>query len=284
MIAQIRAAPTNTMGWFEEDLATAWKHIFPITLSSVITGNLPLDHQVGVRTPNPWWKFLIHTLLILEKEAQKLNRLRRPLVMPHLDESGWLIQERRVIDFKGSVSMHMGNMPTMKLFQILKPIKRCDLLLCYREEIQGILNYMAMWKPNWVASKDLLRRLGWSMIALAKIGSNSMEIPNNHCSQMNILLWNCRCALNRDFKRRVFEMAVNHFPSVMVITETRVGGDRAAKIIEGLPFDGFFAIDTIGYAGGLWLLWKREEVEVFVLASTKQEIHATIKVCNSDLT
>ncbi|XP_050269430.1 uncharacterized protein LOC126713652 [Quercus robur] len=266
------------MGWFEEDLAIAWKHIFPITLSNVITGNLLLGHQAGVRTPNPWWKFLIHTLLILEKEAQKLNRLRRPLVMPHLDESGWLIQERRVIDFKGSVSMHMGNMPTMKLFQILKPIKRFDLHLCYREEIQGILNYMAMWKPNWVASKDLLRRLGWSMIALAKIGSNSMEIPNNHCSQMNILLWNCRGALNRDFKRRVFEMAVNHFPSIMVITETGVGGDRAAKIIESLPFDGFFAIDTIGYAGGLWLLWKREEVEVFVLASTKQEIHATIKV------
>lgn len=63
-----------------------------------------------------------------------------------------------------------------------------------------------------------------------------------------------------------------------------MGGDRAAKIIEGLPFDGFFAIDTIGYTEGLWLLWKREEVEVFMLASMEQEIHATIKECNSDLT
>ena len=101
---------------------------------------------------------------------------------------------------------------------------------------------------------------------------------------MNILLWNCRGALNGDFKRRVFEMAVNHFPSIMVITETRVGDDRAAKIIEGLPFDGFFVIETIGYAGRLCLLWKKEEMEVFVLATTEQEIHATIKVCNSDLT
>ena len=70
----------------------------------------------------------------------------------------------------------------------------------------------------------------------------------------------------------------------MIITETRVGGDRAAKIIEGLPYDGFFVTETIGYAGGLWLLWKKEEVEVIMLAATKQEIHATIKVCNSDLT
>ena len=44
---------------------------------------------------------------------------------------------------------------------------------------------------------------------------------------------------------------VNHHPTIMVIIETRVGGDRAARIIENLPFDGFFAIDTVGYAGGL---------------------------------
>nr|XP_023873296.1 uncharacterized protein LOC111985881 [Quercus suber] len=101
---------------------------------------------------------------------------------------------------------------------------------------------------------------------------------------MNVLLWNCRGALNSDFKRRVFEMVVNHFPSIMIITETRVGGDRAARICEDLPFDGFFVTETIGYAGGLWLLWKKEEVDVFVLSSTEQEIHATVKVRDSNLT
>ena len=92
------------------------------------------------------------------------------------------------------------------------------------------------------------------MIASAMMGTNSMEVPNINCSKMNIILWNCRGALNRDFTRKVFEMAVNHFPAIMIITETRVGGDRATKIIEGLPFDGFFVTETIGYAGGLWLL------------------------------
>jgi len=46
-------------------------------------------------------------------------------------------------------------------------------------------------------------------------------------------------------------MAVNLHPSIMVITETRVGGSRAKKIIEGLPFDGFIATNTIKYTGGL---------------------------------
>lgn len=68
---------------------------------------------------------------------------------------------------------------------------------------------------------------------------------------MNILMWNCKGALNLNFKRRVFETVMNHRPLIMVITETKVGGERARKIIEGLPFDGFITTDTIGYAGGL---------------------------------
>ena len=64
-------------------------------------------------------------------------------------------------------------------------------------------------------------------------------------------------------------MAVNHLPSIMVITETRVGGSRVEKIIEGLPFDGFIITETIGYAGGLWTLWKREDVDINLLSATE---------------
>ena len=80
--------------------------------------------------------------------------------------------------------------------------------------------------------------------------------------EMNILMWNCRGALNLDFKRQIFDIAVNHCLSIMAITETRGGGDRAKGIISGLPFDGFITIDTIGYAGGLWVLWNKEDVDI----------------------
>ena len=122
------------------------------------------------------------------------------------------------------------------------------------------------------------------MIASARMGTNPPEIPNNHCAKMNIIMWNCRGALNPDFKGRVMEIMVNHFPSILILTETRVGGVKAAKIIKELPFDGFFVTETVGYAGGFWLLWKKEEVEVFMLLATEQEIHATVKVCHSNLT
>jgi len=92
------------------------------------------------------------------------------------------------------------------------------------------------------------------MIKVATMMPNPIEVPVGGFVKMNILLWNCRGALNADFKRRVLEMVVNHQPSLMVIIETMVGGDRVERIAKGLHFDGIFATDTIGYVGGLWLL------------------------------
>ena len=37
------------------------------------------------------------------------------------------------------------------------------------------------------------------------------------------------------------------------------------------------------YAGGLWLLWKKDEVDIFILSSIEQEIHTTVKVYASNL-
>ena len=51
---------------------------------------------------------------------------------PHFNESGWIIQERSIVDFRGSALAHMGNHPNLKFIQILSLIQRCDLLLCCR--------------------------------------------------------------------------------------------------------------------------------------------------------
>ena len=46
-----------------------------------------------------------------------------------------------------------------------------------------------------------------------------------------------------------------------------------------LPFDGAIHIETIGYAGGLWLLWNSDKVKITPLGNTEQEIQAVVKVC-----
>lgn len=56
---------------------------------------------------------------------------------------------------------------------------------------------------------------------------------------MNILIWNSRGALKPKFKQMVLDLVCWHHPTIMVITETRVGGYKAEEVIKGLPFDGY---------------------------------------------
>lgn len=71
------------------------------------------------------------------------------------------------------------------------------------------------------------------------------------------------------FKKTVMDLVEWHTPILMVITETRLSGARAVEIIETLPFNGFVVADTIGFAGGIWLLWRTDQVQVDVLESTE---------------
>ena len=100
---------------------------------------------------------------------------------------------------------------------------------------------------------------------------------------MNIIAWNCRGARKAAFRSHVRELVRIHDPAILIVMETRVGGDRAKAITDDLPFDGAIHTDTMGYAGGLWLLWNGDRVEINQLAITEQEIHVAVKVLFSKL-
>lgn len=95
---------------------------------------------------------------------------------------------------------------------------------------------------------------------------------------MNISIWNCRGAFKTKFKQMVSDLVSWHHPTIMVITETRVGGYKAKKVIKGLPFDGYAVLESIGFAGGIWLLWNSSMVQVEVLSLMEQEIHVLLQV------
>ena len=83
VIAQICAAPTETLGWFEEELGQAWKQPFPITPTSIIIRDLPLDHNAWNLTPNPWRKFLTDTPAISWEATEELSKQRWPSIVPY---------------------------------------------------------------------------------------------------------------------------------------------------------------------------------------------------------
>ena len=91
---------------------------------------------------------------------------------------------------------------------------------------------------------------------------------------MNIIVWNCKGALKPNFQSHVRELVRNHNPGIIVVMETHIGGVRAKEITDCLPFDGAIHTETIGFAGGIWLLWNLDRVEVVQLANTKQEIRS----------
>nr|XP_023880427.1 uncharacterized protein LOC111992798 [Quercus suber] len=62
----------------------------------------------------------------------------------------------------------------------------------------------------------------------------------------------------------------------MIITETKVCGDRAKRIADRLPLDGAIFANPIGLSGGLWVLWDSNQVEISELSSTEQEIHVVV--------
>ena len=96
------------------------------------------------------------------------------------------------------------------------------------------------------------------------------EYPSpHHILSMNIIFWNCKKALNPSFYQLVDNIIRAYSPSIMVITETRVGGTRAKEIIDRLPFDGAAHADTVGYARGIWLLWFTDAVDIIILSSTE---------------
>lgn len=102
----------------------------------------------------------------------------------------------------------------------------------------GVMEHVLVLKQGMGYTKKVLKDLGWTMMEQMRVLP-----PIDECSSldmhlsMNIILWNCREAINPNFHQSVENIVSCHSPSMMIITETRVGGDRAKEIIDRLPFD-----------------------------------------------
>lgn len=98
--------------------------------------------------------------------------------------------------------------------------------------------------------------------------------PTQSLSLMKILAWNCRGAVNLHFCRHFMELKRQHNSHMVIITETRVGGNRAQDIVHSLGFPNSELMDPIGYSGGIWLLWNDHEVSCSIQHVSQQEIYA----------
>ena len=68
---------------------------------------------------------------------------------------------------------------------------------------------------------------------------------------MNIMIWNCQDALSPTFGTNISELVRVHSPAIMIITETKVSGDKAKRVAKRLPLDGAIITNSFGFFGGL---------------------------------
>jgi len=62
-------------------------------------------------------------------------------------------------------------------------------------------------------------------------------------------------------------MVQNHSPTIMIITETKISGQRAKDISDRFPFDREIHANNIRFTNGLQVLWDTTQVDVFKFSS-----------------
>lgn len=104
----------------------------------------------------------------------------------------------------------------------------------------GVMEHLISLAPVEGFTNTFLRRMEWSLIDQRIALSYKEECPTPvHIFEMNVIVWNCQGALGTNFRRFVMDLIKIHQPTIMIITETRVGVRKLKKsltfcILKGL--------------------------------------------------
>ncbi|XP_028785413.1 uncharacterized protein LOC114741329 [Neltuma alba] len=99
---------------------------------------------------------------------------------------------------------------------------------------------------------------------------------------MNLLSWNCRGAASKSFPARLRDVLRGKQANLVILVETRVNGVKADRIMKKLGFNNWIRVEATGYAGGIWLLWNDDEVNIHYEFSTTQLLHVQVSMVNSN--
>ncbi|KAL7224711.1 hypothetical protein ACSBR1_026069 [Camellia fascicularis] len=101
------------------------------------------------------------------------------------------------------------------------------------------------------------------------------HLPNR--SSMIVMLWNCRRADNKIFRRNFRELIRVHHPNVVALFETKVPFSSMGLFFNHLGFIASTIVDPVGLVGGIWLIWDPTQVSVSAHIANSQVIQAIMK-------
>ncbi|XP_028071304.1 uncharacterized protein LOC114273709 [Camellia sinensis] len=105
-----------------------------------------------------------------------------------------------------------------------------------------------------------------------------VPLPNHPKSfSIKLVVWNCRGAGNKIFRRTMKELVKIHKPSIIVLMETKVGFNSMGMFFNKMNFTASTHIDPTDRRGGIWVIWDPVQVTVRAFEANDQVIHAKIK-------
>jgi hypothetical protein len=99
---------------------------------------------------------------------------------------------------------------------------------------------------------------------------------SSHFLLKRILSWNCRGAGGAPFTRALRNYISANGPEIQLILEPRISGERADAICAKFPRYAKSRVDARGFAGGIWLWWLSDRLNLSVEISHSQFIHCKI--------
>ncbi|KAA3472428.1 reverse transcriptase [Gossypium australe] len=76
---------------------------------------------------------------------------------------------------------------------------------------------------------------------------------------------------------RFRDLIKRHKPLIFVILETRVSPSRAKLVHSRVSLRGRHTVEAEGFSGGIWFFWDSDIIQVTILKSHAQFIHARVK-------
>lgn len=96
--------------------------------------------------------------------------------------------------------------------------------------------------------------------------------PPLYSFPMSVLFWNCQGASGKRLPSTIKALSSSHHVQILVLLEPRTSGRRADSIIRKLNFCNSFRVESIGFSGGIWVLWTRN-IQLQIIHSHLQFVH-----------
>lgn len=82
----------------------------------------------------------------------------------------------------------------------------------------------------------------------------------------SVFTWNCRGASGRGFTAAARNYLEKYKPDIVGFLETRCASYMAKNKLRRLGFDQTCCTENQGFAGGIWVAWKSQQVNVTILS------------------